>query len=384
MVFCDIASFYSPRGGGVKTYHDQKLAFFSRHRRHRYFMIAPAARDLVERRPGGTIYWQRGLPFDANYYHLVNFAALRRALRAIEPDVLEFGSPYLDYWLTALAARGLKPVTSAVYHLDLPEAYLRPFSRRYLGPFSKPLVALGYKYVKRIYGRLDSTLAASNSIKAKLQGLGLKNVKLLPLGVDPGLFHPRQRREGFRRSLGAGKRDKILFYAGRYRVEKGLDLILDAAPELLRDRALHLLFAGTGPDQSTVRALCARRPNAHDLGYISDKTALARAYASADGYLSPGQADTFGLGVVEALSSGVPVLSAGSGAGGEIIARFGCGLLFEPGSRADLARKIRALVRADFTPALARARRFLREHHSWDLIFASYVDHHEKLRRAKG
>ena len=39
MVFCDIASFFSPRGGGVATYHRAKQNYFARHPAHRYVMI---------------------------------------------------------------------------------------------------------------------------------------------------------------------------------------------------------------------------------------------------------------------------------------------------------------------------------------------------------
>jgi alpha-1,6-mannosyltransferase len=164
MVFCDIASFYTRRGGGVATYHEQKLAYFARNPCHRYVMIAPAASDTVDRVPGGTIYWLRGFRFDDNYRHLYRVRALRRVLEDVRPDVLEFGSPYVDYWAGVVAARHLETVQTAYYHVDFPDTYVAPFLRRRLGAAARPIVDGLYRYVRLVFGRLDVTFVASDYV----------------------------------------------------------------------------------------------------------------------------------------------------------------------------------------------------------------------------
>ena len=380
MVFCDIASFYSPRGGGVATYHNQKLDYFARHPEHRYVMIAPAARDSVEQVPGGTIYRLRGFRFDANYRHLYDPVPLRRVLKRARPDVLEFGSPYLDFWAGRLAARGLGALQTAYYHVDFPDTYVRPLLHRRLAPAEGPVVGLLYGYVRRVFGRLDATLAASRYVLDKLRAIGLSNVVYLPLGVDTETFSPSRRSETLRRDMGIGPSDRLLFFAGRYRADKGLDTLLAALPAILRDPRIHVAFAGTGPLENAIRGCVLRQGRVHDLGFIGDKARLAEAYASADGFVSPGGRETFGFGICEAVASGVPVVSADSGAGAEMTSRLGSGLLFESGDPADLARAAQALLRTDLRAQLAAARETVVTGYGWDRIFETYVDHHGSLR----
>jgi alpha-1,6-mannosyltransferase len=380
MVFCDIASFYSPRGGGVATYHNQKLDYFARHPNHRYVMIAPAARDSVEKVPGGTIYRLRGFRFDANYRHIYDPVPLRRILKRIRPDVLEFGSPYLDFWAGRVAARGLGAFQTAYYHVDFPDTYVRPLLHRRLAPAEGPALVLLYRYVRRVFGRLNATLAASRYVLEKLRSIGIANVTFLPLGVDAGTFRPSRRSDAFRRGLGIGPRDRLLFFAGRYRADKGVDTLLSALPRILDDPRIHVALAGTGPLEDQVRRWALRHGRVHDLGFVGDKARLAELYASADGFMSPGSRETFGFGICEAVASGVPVISADSGAGAEMVLRLGSGLLFKAGDPADLVRAAQALVHTDLRTEVAAARETVVAGYSWDRVFDAYVDYHGSLQ----
>jgi alpha-1,6-mannosyltransferase len=380
MVFCDIASFYTQRGGGVSTYHDQKLAYFANQPAHRYALVAPASEDAVERVPGGTIYWLRGFRFDANYRHLYRARALRRVLREVRPDVLDFGSPYLDYWVGSWAARNLGAVRAAYYHVDFPDTYVRPFLRRRIGAAAGPVVAQVYRYVKLVFGRLDATFVASRYIFDKLRALGLANLTYLPFGVDTKTFTPARRSEECRRRLGMADPGTLLLFAGRYRSDKGLDVLLSALPRILEDSAVHVAFAGSGPLETAVRRVATDHERVHDLGFTRDKAQLADVYASADGFLSPGEWETFGLGICEALASGVPVVSAAGGAGAEMVSRFGCGLLFRPGDAADLARAALAIAHSDVAAQVRAARETLQTEFTWNHVFDAYVDHLHALR----
>jgi alpha-1,6-mannosyltransferase len=380
MVFCDIASFYSPRGGGVATYHNQKLDYFARHPDHRYVMIAPAARDSVEQVPGGTIYRLRGFRFDANYRHIYDPVPLRRVLERVRPDVLEFGSPYLDFWAGRLAARRLGAHQTAYYHVDFPDTYVRPLLRGRLAPAEGPVVGLLYRYVRRVFGRLDATLAASRYVLEKLRRIGIANVVFLPLGVDAAMFRPSRRSDAFRRGLGIGPSDRLLLFAGRYRADKGVDTLLSALSRILADPRIHVALAGTGPLENQVRRWALRHGRVHDLGFIGDKALLAQTYASADGFVSPGGRETFGFGICEAVASGVPVVSADSGAGAEMVLRLGSGLLFKAGDPDDLVRAAQALVHTDLRTGVAAARETVVAGYNWDRVFDTYVDYHGSLR----
>ena len=270
MLFCDIASFYSPRGGGVLTYHRNKLDAFARQNKHDYILIAPSHRNRRENIPGGTIYWLKGFKYDANYYHLYNPLSIRSIIDSHRPDILEFGSPYLDYWAGQLAMLKRKVLKTAFYHCDFPDTYLKPFLKKFLKWGEDPLVKLGYKYVKKIYNRLDTTFVASPNMFDKLTGLGVINLHLVPLGVDGELFHPEKRDERFRRDLGIQKGEKILLYVGRFRAEKGVLRLLDTIPRLSEIPSLHVAFVGTGPLETKITQLSLSNGNIHNLGYVSD------------------------------------------------------------------------------------------------------------------
>src|SRR5690606_13453778 len=109
-------------------------------------------------------------------------------------------------------------------------------------------------------------------------------------GVDAELFHPgKAQRLAYPRP--------IFLYAGRIAVEKNLEAFLSLGLPGSR------LIAGDGPARAQLEA---QFPDAHFLGALEGE-ALARIYASADAFVFPSLTDTFGVVLLEALASGVPV-----------------------------------------------------------------------------
>ncbi|MFH1727485.1 MAG: glycosyltransferase [Pseudomonadota bacterium] len=384
MLFCDIASFYSNTGGGVRTYHNQKLKFFETQEWHKYIMIAPSHTDKVEHLPGGTIYWIKAFRFDANYYHLYNPFKIRKIISDYKPDVVELGSPYLDYWITKLAISNKVPIKTAFYHCDFPDSYVRPFFENKIGFAEGFATKLCYKYVKYIYSKLDTTLVASKFIAEKLSNLGLENILQSSLGVDTEIYNKKKRDEEFRKELGINPEDKALLYAGRFGPEKGIKVLIDASENITNNKKTHLIYAGTGPYLEAIKEIAKKFENVHYLGYIKDPTNLAQIYASADGFISPGPQETFGLGIIEALASGLPILSADEGAGVELVKDYGCGLFFKAWDKASLSQKAIELISNDYTEGLEAAQKNLVSTYNWNTIFSKNIEYYEKLRDKKG
>src|SRR6185437_6239258 len=110
-----------------------------------------------------------------------------------------------------------------------------------------------------------------------------------PRGVDVGQFHPRAADLGLPRP--------IFICVGRVAVEKNLEAFLDL--ELPGTKVI----VGDGPARF---ALAAKYPQAVFLGARQGE-ALAEAYAADDVFVFPSTTDTFGLVLLEALASGLPV-----------------------------------------------------------------------------
>ncbi|NMC70815.1 MAG: glycosyltransferase family 1 protein [Myxococcales bacterium] len=371
MRFCDVSSFYSDHGGGVRTYHRHKLEWFARHPEHRYVLVVPGERPSRERLPGGTIVRVRGLPVTpgGTYRQIVDLPAVRRVLRE-GFDVVESGSPYLDGWIALAAARGTSARVTAFCHADVPDAYVAPAAARLPRPLAAGLVEGARRYLRALYGRLDAVCVASRYMERKLRSYGVTNLLHTPLGVDPLRFHPDRRDRLVRRDLGAADGDRLVLFVGRFHPEKELGPVLDAVRRLDGRPRLRFALVGGGPQAAEVRAALSSCRSAKVLDYVSDPERVADLYAAADLYLAPGPHETFGLAVLEALASGLPVVAVDHGAAGEIVTEAGAGALFRRGDGADLAARIAELLDADLGLLSRRARRIAERSYTWDHAFA--------------
>src|SRR3954464_7657977 len=140
------------------------------------------------------------------------------------------------------------------------------------------------------HGTSHAVMAATPALAGELRGRGFRNVVLWPRGVDAALFHPRDKAD-----LGLPR--PIFLSVGRVAVEKNLEAFLDL------DLPGTKVVVGDGPARA---ALEAKYPEALFTGALQGE-ALAVAYASADVFVFPSKTDTYGLVLLEALASGVPV-----------------------------------------------------------------------------
>ncbi len=371
MNICDISSFYSEKGGGVRTYHLEKLAYFAEHPEHRYTLIIAGARNEVEEVEGGRVYRVRGFPVsrDAVYRQLWDLRAIHRIINLEQPDVIEIGSAYLDGWLGLLASVGKQIATVGFYHADFPDSYIAPAVSGFPEGMSRPFVKFWREYVRFAYGAFEATCVTSKHIEKKLGTYGLANLIRIPLGVDLERFHPRRRSESLRQSLGVEAGDVLLFFAGRFSTEKGIEPLGEALTRICARPGIKVVLVGTGPLE---RFLCEKTEelaNVTMLGYEDNPERLAALYASADIVLSPGPYETFGLSTLEALASGIPVVAPASGGAGELVAASQGGILFRPHDGKDLARCIDVLLTKDRRELGQRGRGFAEREHSWERTF---------------
>jgi 1,2-diacylglycerol 3-alpha-glucosyltransferase/glucuronosyltransferase len=135
----------------------------------------------------------------------------------------------------------------------------------------------------------QAVMAATPALANELRARGFRNVVLWPRGVDTSLFHPRTADLGLPRP--------VFLCVGRVAVEKNLEAFLEL--ELPGTKVI----VGDGPAKA---ALARKYPQAVFLGARQGEE-LADIYAAADVFVFPSKTDTFGLVLLEALASGVPV-----------------------------------------------------------------------------
>jgi glycosyltransferase involved in cell wall biosynthesis/predicted metal-dependent phosphoesterase TrpH len=186
-----------------------------------------------------------------------------------------------------------------------------------------PRLAVGMQVaLGAFYGQCRVVLSPSAASDARLQELGIPADRLgrWDRGVDLARFSPARRDRGRR---APGRIDVL--YAGRLTREKGADLLADAfLAARARDPRLHLLLAGGGPEEASLRERLGEA--ATFLGWLEGDE-LATVYASADVFLFCSQTDTFGQVILEAQASGLPVVAVGVGGPAELIADGRSGVL---------------------------------------------------------
>jgi glycosyltransferase involved in cell wall biosynthesis len=140
------------------------------------------------------------------------------------------------------------------------------------------------------HGAAGGVMAATPELEAELVGRGFNNVMAWPRGVDAALFRPLPGAD-----LGLPR--PVFLTVARLAVEKNIEAFL--ALDLPGTKVV----VGDGPARAD---LACRFPDAVFLG-VRKGGDLARAYAAADVFVFPSRTDTYGLVLLEALASGVPV-----------------------------------------------------------------------------
>jgi glycosyltransferase involved in cell wall biosynthesis len=134
-----------------------------------------------------------------------------------------------------------------------------------------------------------AVMAATPALANELRARGFRNVVLWSRGVDTSLFHPRH--------VDLCLPEPVFLCVGRVAVEKNLEAFLDL------DLPGTKLIVGDGPARGQLER---KYPDAVFLGARHGEQ-LAKIYAGADVFVFPSKTDTFGLVLLEALASGLPV-----------------------------------------------------------------------------
>jgi alpha-1,6-mannosyltransferase len=149
-------------------------------------------------------------------------------------------------------------------------------------------------------------------------------------------------------------------------------VLVEALERLQRDIPVKLILIGKGPLKSDLELAQAGNPNLILLPYRSDRSELASLLASADIYVTAGPYETFGISVLEAQASGLPVVGVRSGA---LIERVGppvgpsVGILGEVDSPDDMARNVISIYDKGCRDIGRVARKMVEENYSWERTF---------------
>ena len=273
------------------------------------------------------------LPFYPELRALLPKREIGRRLARFRPDIVHLADPMCLgmaglYWAQRISV----PVVAA-YHTNI-ASYMNHF---HLGMLEGPVWA----YRRFLHNQCAATVCPSPSTAAMLRAQGFERVHLWQRGVDSMLFTPEQRSDVRRQELGAGPATTLILYVGRLSHEKNLTALAETYRAVARP-GVHLAVVGDGPARADLEAALQGLPVTFT-GYRSGQL-LAETYAAADLFLFPSTTETFGQVVLEAMSSGLPVIGCDAEGVKDLVRPGVTGLLAAAPTAEDLVPMTRALL----------------------------------------
>lgn len=386
MRIVDVCAFYTPAGGGVRTYVDAKLKAAARFG-HEMIVLAPGEHRRIEQRGAGALLVtipSPKLPVDQRYHYFDDQASLHAALDLWRPDHVEASSP----WSSAtMVGRWQGAATrSLVMHADPLAAY----AYRWLGGIAQVdtidrWFGRFWRHLRGLGDMFDAVVCANSHLAERLRSGGLANAETIPMGVERGIFSPRLRSSEIRvaalETLGLGPDGLLLVGVGRFSGEKRWETVIRSVATAARRHPVGLILVGDGPRRRKLKALAERSPGVSVLPRLSDRGKIARLLASADALVHGCEAETFCLVAAEARASGIPLIVPDRGAASDQMIP-NVGALYRAGSEISLGRALERFI--DRGPefqraAAARASRV----RSMDEHFADLFGRYEELTRAR-
>jgi alpha-1,6-mannosyltransferase len=306
-----VANFYGPRSGGLRTAVDRLGAEYCA-AGHEVFLIVPGPRTAHTRLSTGVV--RITLPATliplTGGYRAVLPGPVRSLLEVLRPDTLEVSDRLT---LRSLGRWGSEhgATTVMISHERLDRLAGQVLPRRTAQKFADFAN-------RRTAADYDAVVCTTGFAREEFDRIGATNTVTIPLGVDLETFHP-SRRSALVRQRWAAPTQILLVHCGRLSVEKRADRSIDAVAEL-RGAGIEarLVVVGDGPLRARLQRQAARLP-IDFTGFISDRHTVAALLASADVALAPGPHETFGLAALESLACGTPAVVSRTSALGEII-----------------------------------------------------------------
>ncbi|HYX14392.1 MAG TPA: glycosyltransferase family 4 protein [Nostoc sp.] len=238
--------------------------------------------------------------------------------------------------------------------------------------------AFNARWEKQAFQKAQVVVAVSEKVAQELVNIGVprSRIRVIINGVDLEEFAPG---ESNRQKLGLPENVTLALFAGDIRTpRKNLDTVLHA---LAKVPNLHLAVVGhtQGSPFPELAASLGLSDRVHFVGFRRDIPQIMQAV---DLFVFPSRYEACSLVLLEALSSGLPVITATATGGGELVTPE-CGIVLSDSDDIDaLAVALMSLVSdIPLMQQMAKAARSVAEKHSWTTMAQTYVDLFEELSK---
>lgn len=295
--------------------------------------------------------------------------SIRKDVRQFAPNLVHVSAPDILGTRAQTFAKQLGVPIVASMHTRF-ETYFEHYGLGWARPLAEA-------HLRRFYRRSDHVLAPTPGIVEEMKRLrGGEGVSLWSRGVDRELFDLARRDLEWRRGLGWTDDDLVVLFFGRLVLEKGVRDFVEIVQRLrAKGIAAKPLVVGAGPASGVFADLGDEVLTGH-----LDGDELVRAVASADILIHPSRTEAFGNVVLEAMASGLTVVSADTDSSRQLIEHGRSGVLVDSEDPEAFAREV-ALLAADTAKRLrlGREARAASSRFSWDSASDSVLHAYESV-----
>jgi glycosyltransferase involved in cell wall biosynthesis len=357
-----ITNYYHKQSGGISTAYNRLLEAANRHQRYVRLIVPGETSSIEDVGKYGWIYYVKAIRapiFDKRYRLMLPFqyvpdgSPIRKILESEAPEMIEIGEKYLLSFLAGMIRMGYfkslgRPMLvhfSCERMDDNLRAFVsgaKPFrwlARRVMANYIAPMFDFHMANSAYTAQEISDAVSKNNdpyrfevffdSCHRFLCSSALsfqQRIKVNSCGADTELFNANRKNTTRRNEILAESdfpdNSVVLLYAGRLSPEKNVMFLPKLLKALLKSDdhnsrlgEFRLLIAGDGPLKPSLEASLKRAvPGKYKmLGHVGDRNRLADIYANSDIFLHPNPREPFGIGPLEAMASGLPVIAPNSG-----------------------------------------------------------------------
>lgn len=209
-----------------------------------------------------------------------------RLLQAQQPDAVHIATEGPLGWAARRHCLRHGWAFTTAFHTKFPEI---------LNAAARIPLSWGYAWFRHFHRPSAGVMVPTDGVADMLASRGFQNLRRWTHGVDTGLFAFSSTPASYPALEGLAR--PVQLFVGRVSYEKNVEAFLNL------DTPGTKVVCGVGPVEQKLRA---RYPQVRWLGVLP-RDELARVYASADVFVFPSRADTFGLVMLEAMATGTPV-----------------------------------------------------------------------------
>lgn len=363
---------FLPQVSGVTKVLEEQLRYFDAHNIE-YMVFAPRYSRVDDSGFKGRIIRLKSMSFI--FYKecrvsVPNYMRVKELLRDFNPDIIHIITPFTIGLCGLLCGKQMDIPMVTTYHTNYAQ-YMRYYYANFIG--------MGlWDYIKWFHNKCQLSLCPSQETKNELLRHGIYNVEVCPNGIHPEIFSPDKRNESLREKYGL--KDKVgLLYVGRISREKNMNLLVDAMNILNRQYkdSIKLIMAGNGPYLEHIKRVMP--DNVVYTGYIFGEE-LSEVYASADVFVFPSLTETFGNVVLEAMSSGLPVVAVAAGGVKDNVENGYNGFLVHANNAQKFASAVCRLIEDEYMRKRMsyNARQYALTL-TWDLVFETLLQAYESV-----